>query len=119
MFVEEDEIKILKDNEMLKLKKKEGKKVFTNEGRNIIIRKGYNPLTVNCKNYERGGLFMEKTKEGVLNKLAKTLSKKYYQREEFITLLIKICLDFEIKDYKVIEKFLINKEKDIKKLATF
>lgn len=94
-------------------------KVFTNEERNIIIRKEYNPLTVNCKNYERGGLFMEKTKEGVLNKLAKTLSKKYNQREEFITLLIKICLDFEIKDYKVIEKFLINKEKDIKKISHF
>ena len=91
-------------------------KVFTKEKRNNIIRKEYNPLTVNCKNHERGsGLFMKETKEGVLNKLAKTLSKKYNKREEFITLLIKICLDFEIKDYKVIEKFFINKENYIKK----
>jgi len=103
MVVEDDEIK------MLKLKKK----VFTNEGRNNIIKQEYNPLAVIYKNYERGGLFMKETKEGLLNKLAKTLSKKYNQREEFIILLIKICLDFEIDDYRMIEKFLINKENSI------
>lgn len=88
-------------------------KAFTNDERNIIINKEYNPLAVICKNYERGGLFMEETKEGLLNELVKTLCKKYNQREEFIILLIKICLDFKIDDYKLIEKFLINKEKNI------
>lgn len=39
-------------------------KVFTKEKRNNIIRKEYNPLTVNCKNHERGsGLFMKETKD--------------------------------------------------------
>ena len=60
MFVEENEIKISKNNEILKLKKN----LFTNEGRNNIIEKDYNPLKVNYKIYKRGsGLFMKKSKE--------------------------------------------------------
>lgn len=66
-------------------------KVFTNDESNNIIKKDYDPLKVNCKIYEREGLFMEE-KEIVLKE--KKNSKK------FIKLLTKICLDLKVKNYK-------------------
>ena len=77
MFVEEDEIKILKNNEMLKLKEKESKKVFTNEERNNIINEDCNPLSKDYKKiYERGGLFMKETNDVILSKIMKQLDWK-------------------------------------------
>lgn len=73
MFVEEDEIKMSKRNEMLKLKKK----VFTKDEGNIIINSKYNLLNKDNKNlYERGGLFMKETKDVILSEIMKQLDWK-------------------------------------------
>lgn len=99
---------------MKKLAKDEkSKKVVTINKKNIIISQQYNNIEVNCKKYKRNMLLMKETKEGVLDKVVKTLSERYNQNEKFINLLIKMCLDFEVSDYKIIEKFLINREKGL------
>ena len=107
MFVEEDEIKILKNNEMLKLKEKESKKVFTNEERNNIISKDYNPLKVNYKIYKRGsGLFMENETLSIVKKI----SKKYNKKEVLILEMMKKCkeMGYDIQScLKLINEFYI------------
>ena len=47
------------------------------------------------------------TRKKEVKEIVKELSLKYYKNEEFIVLLVKICIDNEIKNIKsTIEKYL-------------
>ncbi len=92
------------------LKIKQGK-VFTKKKLNSTIKSDYIPFGVNDNIYKRrDGLYMKQTKQGELEKKIEKLSKKYNKSEDFIKLLIKICLNFKIDNYEVpIENYLMKK----------
>lgn len=85
----------------MKIVEEENEKMFTKDERNNIISEKHNPLKVNYKNlFEKEGLFMNRTKEVLLDEEENTLIKNFSKSEKFIKLLIKICYDFKIDDYK-------------------
>jgi len=52
-------------------------KVITNNKCDNIIKKDYKPLKVNCKIYEREGLFMKETKDVILDEV---INEEIYQQ---------------------------------------
>lgn len=61
--------------------------VFTKKEKNIIISKDYNPLKVNYELiYERDGLFMNETKDILLNEITEELNfiERIFFKNKFI-----------------------------------
>ncbi len=82
--------------------KKVNEKMFTKEESNSAVGKKYIYLEENYEICRRKGLYRVER-----NQVIKQLSKKCKSSKKFINLLIKICIDFGVSDYRdIIEDFI-------------
>lgn len=83
-------------NKKFDVEKNRRTKVFTKKEKNIIIRKKNNPLNKNRRRvYEREGLFMNGTKDVILNEIMKELNfiERVFFKKKIIKMYNKVRVD--------------------------